>query len=51
MNSDELEKAYSDFLDGEVYDKAEDELFHLIRAAFVAGWNAAKRDNIKIVKE
>ena len=51
MNSDELEKAYSDFLDGEVYDKAEDRLFNLIRVAFVAGWNAAKRDNIKVLKE
>lgn len=51
MNSDELEKAYSDFLDGEIYDKAEEGLFQLIRAAFIAGWNAAKRDNIKIVKE
>lgn len=51
MNSNELEEAFSDFIDGEIYDKTEEALFELIRAAFLAGWNAAKRDNIQIVKE
>lgn len=51
MNSDEMEKAFSDFIDGEVYDKAEKELFDLIRLSFTAGWNAAKRDNIQIVQK
>ena len=51
MNSDELEEAYSDFIDSEYYDKAESELFELIRLAFVSGWNAAKRDNLKIVEK
>ena len=51
MNSNELEKAFSDFLDGDTCDKAEEGLFDLTRAAFVAGWSAAKRDNIKIIKD
>lgn len=51
MNSDELERAYSDFIDGEVYDAVEDALFQLVRQAFVAGWRAAKWDSIQLVKE
>lgn len=51
MHTNEFEEAFSKFLDGEIYDKAEEGLFQLIRAAFIAGWNAAKQDNIKIVKE
>lgn len=51
MNSDEMEKAFSDFIDGEIYDKAERQLFDLIRLSFAAGWNAAKRDNIHIVQK
>jgi len=49
MNSDELEKAFSDFIDGECYDKAENVLFELIRLAFVSGWNEAKRDNLRLI--
>ncbi len=51
MNSDELEKAFSDFIDGEEYDRAESTLFDLIRQAFTAGWNAAKRDSIKLIEK
>lgn len=41
MHCDDFEKAFSDFLDSEVYDRGEDALFALIRAAFIAGWKAA----------
>lgn len=49
VNSDEMELAYSRFIDGESYDKAESALFDLIRLAFKTGWNAAKADNIKLL--
>ena len=51
MNSDEHEKAFSDFIDEELYDKAEEWLFHFVCAAFDAGWDAVKRDNLKVVEE
>lgn len=41
MLSNEFEQAFDDFLGGEDYDRAEDALFAVIRAAFLAGWNAA----------
>lgn len=41
MESDELEKAFSGFLERREYDEAESALFSLVRAAFLAGWNAA----------
>ncbi len=50
MKSDELEQAFSDFIEGEKYDKAETALFDLIRFAFVAGWEAAKRDNFTLLE-
>ena len=39
---DEFEGKFSDFIDGEEYDKAEDALFAVIRAAYAAGWRDAK---------
>ena len=41
MHSDDFEKAFGDFLESEVYDRGEDALFTLTRAAFIAGWKAA----------
>lgn len=41
MYSDDFEKAFGDFLESEVYDRGEDALFTLTRAAFIAGWKAA----------
>ena len=41
MHSDQFEKAFSDFLERREYDEAEDALFHLVRTAFYAGWQAA----------
>ena len=44
MHSDELEEAFSDFLDRHEYDDAEAALFSMVRLAFVAGWRAAGGD-------
>ena len=41
MLSNEFEQAFDDFLGGKDCDRAEDALFALARAAFLAGWSAA----------
>lgn len=41
MHSNQFEAAFSDFIDGRVYDKTEQQIFSLTRAAFAAGWQAA----------
>lgn len=41
MSSDNFEQAFSNFLDRQEYDEAEGALFAIVRAAFLAGWNAA----------
>ena len=41
MYSNELEEAFSNFLDRHEYDEAETALFSVVRLAFVAGWRAA----------
>ena len=41
MLSNEFEQAFDNFLGGQDYDKAEDALFSVVRAAFLAGWRAA----------
>lgn len=41
MNSIEFEKAFSDFLESDTYDHAEDALFSIVRLAFTAGWLSA----------
>jgi hypothetical protein len=41
MQQSSFEKAFSDFIDGDTYEKAEASLFELVRAAFRAGWEAA----------
>ena len=51
MNSNEMEYAFSRFLDSEDYDEAEAGLFAIVRLAFVTGWNAAKKDSIRLVEE
>ena len=40
MNND-FEEAFSSFLERREYDEAEGALFAIVRAAFLAGWNAA----------
>ncbi|MGN0663803.1 MAG: hypothetical protein ACI4L5_01885 [Negativibacillus sp.] len=41
MMNNEFEKAFSDFLDGNEYDRASNALFSVVRIAFSAGWEAA----------
>ena len=41
MISNEFEYAFSEFLDRHEYDEAENALFAIVRAAFLAGWQAA----------
>ena len=42
MNEMELDKALSDFLDDDECEAASEAVYKLIRAAFTAGWKAAK---------
>jgi len=41
MYTNELEGAYSDFLETRDFDYAESFLFSVLRSAFIAGWKAA----------
>lgn len=41
MHSDSFEKAFSDYLETQEYDEAENHLFSMVRLAFIAGWRAA----------
>ena len=38
MKSDAFERAFSQFLERKEYDEAENALFSITRAAFLAGW-------------
>ena len=38
---DSFEEAFEEFLEGKEYDQAEEALFAVTRAAFMAGWKAA----------
>ena len=44
MHSDKFEVCFSEFIDGESYDSAQSAVFNLVRAAFAAGWQAARED-------
>ena len=41
MQTNDFEKAFSDFIDRREYDQAENALFSMVRIAFIAGWKAA----------
>ena len=41
MDEIEFDRAFSEFLDNPVYDKANEYLFELTKTAFMAGWKAA----------
>ncbi len=41
MQSNDVEKFISDFLERREYDEAANALHTVVRAAFLAGWNAA----------
>ena len=45
MQTNEFEKAFSDFIDRREYDEAENALFSMVRIAFLAGWKAAGGEN------
>ena len=51
MTENRAEVAFSDFLDDSVYDEAEEAIFQLLRNAFFAGWNAAKKERIIVLSE
>lgn len=44
MESNNFEKAFSDFIDRREYDAAENALFDMVRISFKAGWEAAGGD-------
>jgi hypothetical protein len=44
MHSDKFEVCFSEFINGESYDSAQSAVFNLVRAAFAAGWQAARED-------
>ena len=51
MNEIEFDKAFSEFLSDDQYEKTNNALFELIRAAFIAGWRAALgSDDGKVMK-
>ena len=51
MKEVEFDKALSEFLDDEECEKRNEAVFQLIRAAFTAGWMAAKGSGIgKMIK-
>ena len=46
MNEIEFDKAFSEFLDDEQYEKTSEAMYSLIRTAFIAGWKAALGSDI-----
>ena len=51
MNEIEFDKAFSEFLDDDQYEKVNDALFELIQAAFTAGWKAAMGSDLKKIMD
>lgn len=47
MNEVEFDRAFSEFLDDDQYEKTSDALFDLIYSAFAAGWRAAMGSDLK----
>lgn len=46
MNEIEFDKAFSEFLSDDQYERTNDALFELVKAAFTAGWKAALGSDI-----
>ncbi len=44
MESNDFEKAFSDFIDRREYDEAQNALHSMVRTSFRAGWQAAGGD-------
>ena len=51
MNEIEFDKAFSEFLDDDQYEKVNDALFELIQTAFAAGWRAAMGSDLKKIMD
>lgn len=49
MDEIEFDKAFSEFLYDASYDKANNCIYELARAAFIAGWKAAMNSEAKVV--
>jgi len=47
LDKNDFEKSYSEYIDGSMYDHAEEELFKLIRKAYMAGWKDCEKQNVK----
>ena len=41
----DFELAFANFVDGQEYERADETLFSIVRAAFVSGWLAASADD------
>ena len=50
MGNNCAETAFSSFLDDQIYDEAEEALFQMLRKAFLAGWEAANKERIFLLK-
>lgn len=50
MGNNCVEAAFSSFLDDQIYDEAEEALFQMLRKAFLAGWEAANKERIFLLK-
>lgn len=50
MNEVEFDKALSEFLDDDEYERVSEAVFSLIRSAYAAGWKAAMDSNLKAVQ-
>lgn len=48
LDRNNFEKLFSEYIDGDFYDKAEEVLFKLIRKAYLAGWRDCEKQNLKI---
>ena len=51
MMSNDFEEAFGNFLDRTEYDQAANALFEITRAAFQAGWLAARSEERRVGKE
>ena len=51
MNEIEFDKAFSEFLDDDQYEKVNEALFELIQTAFTAGWKAAMGSDLKKIMD
>lgn len=48
LDRNNFEKLFSEYIDGDFYDKAEEVLFKLIRKSYLAGWRDCEKQNIKV---